>query len=264
MSLKTVVPHVLRIALLHLAPVPGELDHNRKLLASAIDAAIAAGAEWIVTPELCTCGYSFADRLGTDWILPQPDPWMIELIRRTDSRGVTLFLSHPERDACSGRLFNTVFVIAGGALLGRHRKINALHTGSESWSSPGTEAVPMPAPPLSRVGILICGDAFSPRIAESLKNQGARMLVSAAAWAPGFHGPSGEWERCSRDTGLPLLVCNRTGADRTLDFTGAESVVVKDGRRLLTFSAATSSVVVFEWDLKARALSSPAYQIVSL
>lgn len=258
------VPPVLRIAFLHLAPAPGEVAHNRKLLEYAVGVAAAAGAGWIITPELCTCGYTFADRLGTDWILPQPGPWMADLIRRTNHLRVTLFLSHPERDACSDRLFNTVFVISGGAVLGRHRKINALRTGSESWSTPGTEAVPFPAPPFSRVGILICADAFSPGIVESLRNKGAEMLVSAAAWAPGFHGPNGEWERCSRDTGLPLLVCNRTGADRTLDFTGSESVVVKNGRRLLTFSSGTSSVVVFDWDLKARELSSPAYETLPL
>jgi predicted amidohydrolase len=255
---------VLRVAFLHLSPVPGKLAHNRRLLETAIDVAAAASAGWIVTPELCTCGYSFADRLGTDWIQPQPDPWMAGLIRRTGRSGITLFLSHPEREASSNRLYNAVFVISGGAVVGRHRKINTLRTGSESWSTPGTEAVPVPAPPFSRVGILICGDAFSPGIAESLKNQGAEMLVSAAAWAPGFHGPNGEWERCSRDTGLPLLVCNRTGADRTVDFTDAESVVVKNGRRLLTFSSGTSSVVVFDWDLKTQALSSPAYETLPL
>ncbi len=254
------VHHVLRIAFLHLAPAPGDLARNRKQLENAIGVAAAAGAGWIITPELCTCGYSFADTLGTDWIRPQPDPWMTDLIRRTNHLGVTLFLSHPERDVSSDRLFNTVFVISGGAVLGRHRKINALRTGSECWSTPGIEAAPVPAPPLARVGILICGDAFSPGIAYSLKKRGAELLVSAAAWTPGFHGPNGEWERCSRDTGLPVLVCNRTGTDRTLDFTGAESVVVKNGRRLLTFSSGTSSVVVFDWDLKARELSSQGYE----
>jgi predicted amidohydrolase len=262
--LKPDVPPVLRIAFLHLAPVPGKLVHNRRLLEKAIGVAAAAGAGWIITPELCTCGYTFADRLGTDWILPQPDHWMTGLIGRTKRLGVTLFLSHPERDASSGRLFNTVFVISGGDILGRHRKINALRTGSESWSSPGTSAVPVPAPPFAKVGILICGDAFSPGIADSLKNRGAELLVSAAAWAPGFHGPNGEWERCSRDTGLPLLVCNRTGADRTLDFTDAESVVVKDGRPLLSFSSRISTVVVFDWDLKAQGPVSPKFETLPL
>lgn len=65
----------LRIALLHLAPIPGDLAHNRRLVETAIATAAGLGAAWIITPELCICGYSFADQIGTEWILPQPDPW---------------------------------------------------------------------------------------------------------------------------------------------------------------------------------------------
>ena len=60
----------LRIALLHLAPIPGDLAHNRRLVETAITIAAGLGAVWIITPELCICGYSFADQIGTKWILP--------------------------------------------------------------------------------------------------------------------------------------------------------------------------------------------------
>ncbi|MER3424638.1 MAG: carbon-nitrogen hydrolase family protein, partial [Nitrospiraceae bacterium] len=104
---------------------------------------------------------------------------------------------------------NTVFVIDDkGAIAGSHRKINVLRVGSESWSSPGDQAAPVVIPGFGSVGILICADACSPKIAGRLKTQGARLLVSAAAWTPGFHGPGGEWERCTTDTGLPLFVYN--------------------------------------------------------
>lgn len=82
------------------------------------------------------------------------------------------------------------------------------------------------------------------------------MLVSAAAWAPGFHGPDGEWERCTSDTGLPLFVCNRTGLDRPLDFTRGESVVAKDGRRLLSLSSERSTIFLIDWDSKTHTLES--------
>jgi N-carbamoylputrescine amidase len=100
------------------------------------------------------------------------------------------------------------------------------------------------------VGILICADAYAPWIARRLKEQAARILVSPAAWAPGLYGPNGEWERCTRDTGLPLLVCNRTGVDSTLDFRRAESVVVKDGRRIYSLTSESSAVFIMDWDLE--------------
>jgi predicted amidohydrolase len=72
----------LRIALLHLAPIPGDLAHNRRLIETDLATAAGLGAAWIITPELCICGYSFADQIGTEWILPQPDPWMRELCQQ--------------------------------------------------------------------------------------------------------------------------------------------------------------------------------------
>jgi predicted amidohydrolase len=255
----------LRIAFLHLAPVPGDLAGNRRLIETAIVQAAQAGAAWILTPELAVCGYSFADRIGTDWIAPQPDEWMTQMSRLAARLRITLFLSLPEQDVRTKQLHNSLFVIApDGTLTGAHRKINALRVGSEAWSTPGTEAIAVAAPPLDHVGLLICADAYSPGIAGSLRRQGARMLVSAAAWAPGFHGPNGEWERCTRDTGLPLFVCNRTGPDLTLDFTKAESVVAKDGERRLSMSAARSTIFLIEWDLLRQDLAAPSYQRIEL
>lgn len=259
-----IVP-VLRIAFLHLAPVPGALAQNRHLLTGAITKAACLGANWILTPELAVSGYSFSDSLGTQWIEPQPDHWMAKICRLAARLQVTIFLSHPERDPQSDHLHNTVFALtADGRLAGNHRKINTLRIGSEAWSTPGNQATAFRLPPFGTIGILICADAYSPGIAKSLKAQGARALVSSAAWAPGLHGPNGEWERCTKDTGLPLFVCNRTGPDRTLDFTKAESVVAQDGRRLLSLSCERSAIFIIDWDLKSGTLAGLDYQRIVL
>ena len=255
----------LHIALLHLAPVPGDLAGNRQLVETAVIAAAKLGARWIITPELIVTGYTFADRIGTEWILPQPDSWMIRMSKLAAQLRVTLFLSCPEQDRKSRKFYNSLFVIApNGALIGAHRKINTLRVGSEAWSTPGTQAITVPVPPFTRVGMLICADAHTSEIAQNLRNQEAQLLISSAAWAPGLHGPNGEWERCTKDTGIPLIVCNRTGPDRTLDFRQAESVVVKDGRRLLSLSSARSTVFAIEWDLKKQTLATMEYRTVQL
>jgi predicted amidohydrolase len=255
----------LRIALLHLSPVPSDITGNRRLVETAITAAARLGATWIITPELVVTGYTFSDSIGTEWISPQPDSWMTSISRLAAQLRVTLFLSCPEQDRQSRKFYNSLFVItANGILAGTHRKINTLRVGSEAWSTPGTQAVAIPVPPFTLVGMLICADAYSPEIAKRLQSQGAQLLVSSAAWAPGLHGPNGEWERCTRDTGLPLIVCNRTGPDRTLDFRQAESVVAKDGRRLLSLSSARSAIFVIEWDLQAQTLATMKYRTIYL
>lgn len=257
--------HTLRVAMLHLAPRPGDLAYNRRLVETTVTTAAGVGAAWILTPELCISGYAFADEIGTDWIVPPPDPWMRDFCQLVSRLRVTVFLSHPERDPQTAKLHNSVFVMAAdGTILGTHRKINTLRVGDEAWSSPGDQVTPIAVEPFRRVGILICADAYSPGIAQGLKAQGADLLISSAAWAPGLHGPDGEWERCTRDTGLPLFVCNRTGPDRTLDFTGAESVIVKDGARLLTFRSARSAIFTIAWDLTTQTVATQAYQRTDL
>lgn len=251
--------HCLRLALLHLAPTLGDLHANRRLVETAVTTAAMCGAQWIITPELWLCGYQFAEMIGTAWILPQPDPWMTHFCQLVARLRVTVFLSHPERNAQTGKLYNTVFVIAAdGTLVGRHRKINVVPI-AEAWSSPGDQATPIAVPPW-QVGVLICADAYTPGIAQHLHAQGAQLLVSAAAWGPAPHGPDGSWERCSLATGLPLVVCNRTGRDHTLSFLDAESVVVHAGKRLVSFQSPRSALVMVDWDMQTLELVTPGYQ----
>ena len=253
----------LRIALLHLAPRLGDVVYNRQRVETAVTIAAGLGADWIITPELCICGYQFTSRLGTEWILPQPDPWMVHFCQLIARLRVTVFLSHPERDRHTAKLYNTVFVIAAdGTIIGTHRKVNVVPV-AEAWSSRGEHIAPILVPPLS-VGVLICADAYTPEIARRLQVQGAQLLVSPAAWGPWPHGPNGAWEQRTRETGLPLLVCNRTGTEQTLSFMEAESVVVKDGQRLLTFQAPRSVIVTVEWDLATQQIMSQAFHVLDL
>lgn len=178
---------------------------------------------------------------------------------------MTIFLSTPEQDAHTNKLHNAVFVIAdNGHIAGSHRKINTLRAGSEAWSSPGDTIAPIAIPPFRRVGILIYSDAYSPPIVERLRENGAKLFVSPAAWAPGMNGPNGEWERVTVDTGVPLFVCNQTGHDAAMNFTDSVSTVVQNGQRLLSLTSGVSKLFLISWDVRARALASHQYQEITV
>jgi predicted amidohydrolase len=248
----------LRIALLHLAPRAGDLAYNQRLVEQAITLAAQAGAQWVITPEVVTSGYTFAEVIGTDWIAVQPDATLERIRALARRHKVTIFLGHAERDATTNALHNSVFTISEtGALLPPHRKINTLRIGSEAWSTPGVATTLVEVAPIGNIGLLICADAYSPGIAADLKARGAQAFVSSAAWAPGFHGPNGEWERISLETGSPVFVCNRTGEDSLMSFSRGESVVAHGGRRLLSLSAERSTVFVVDWDVGGERLRSP-------
>jgi 5-aminopentanamidase len=235
----------LKVALLHVAPELGAVGRNRALIESGTRVAAELGADWVVSGELVVPGYRFEALIGTDWIDQQPDLWMRRLAQLSAKVGVVNFVSHPERDTTNGQLFNTPFVIGrDGRILGWHRKLHPT-PGSEAWSSAGEPGRPVPVDGLN-VGLLICADAYSPQPAQRLRDAGAQLLVSAAAWWPGEWGPNGEWEARTLDTGLPMIVCNRTGRDEESQMFDAESVIVDRGEKLISLRSPDSTVFVVD------------------
>ena len=239
----------IRVAFLHLAPITSDIAYNRGLVERGTRLAAEAGANWIITPELCIPGYMFMKQIGTDWILPQPDLWMQGYCSLVKQLGVTVFLSHPEREAETDNLYNSAFVIdSEGQILGKHSKIKALR-GAEGWSTAGSVIEPITCDGVA-VGILVCADAYKNEVAKALKEKGTQLYVSPVSWGPGQCAPDGEWEQRSLDNGVPIMVCNRSGTeDEELDYRKAESVVAKDGKRLLEATSEESVILAFDWDL---------------
>lgn len=244
------------IALLHLAPRPGEIATNRSALEQAVRRAAAGGARLIVTPELAVSGYGFRDQVGTDWIASGQTAlfaWAGALARETRA---FLVLGTPEAAPDSGALFNSMVLFApDGALAGRHRKINALRVGSESWSTPGGRPTVLTADGIGRIGFFVCADMYSARLVDETAAQRVDLLLSAAAWAPGHHGPDGEWERASATTGRPVLVCNRTGKD-VLDFDAARSVAAVGGAIAFSHASPEPAIVLVDWTADGRRLTN--------
>jgi len=244
------------IALLHLAPRAGDVDGNRSSIAAAVHQAAALGATLIVSPELAISGYGFRDIIGTDWIArdqPALFGWAGDLVRRAS---VSLLLGTPEATPGGKELFNSMILFApDGARLGHHRKINALRIGSESWSVPGDRPTGLAIEGVGCVGLFVCADLYSQRLVQETMSLGLDLLVSSAAWAPGDHGPAGEWERASRTTGWPLLVCNRTGRD-VLDFSGARSIAAVDRAIVHSHESTEPAIVLVDWNAQAGELTN--------
>ena len=58
-----------------------------------------------------------------------------------------------------------------------------------------------------------------------------------------------------------MIVCNRTGAEKTLDFWNAPSLVVQNDTRLLAHTSKKSAVLTFNWDFDGMMLCSSKYTI---
>lgn len=242
----------LRLALLHLDPVPGDIAGNRARIEDGIRAAVRHGADWVVTPELAETGYNFAKRVGTDWIAPFPDAWISSLAAIARDNGVALFVGFAERDAQTGKLHNSVAAIdRSGRILGAYRKQRPVGQ-AEAWSLAGTEGTPFMVDGIA-VGTLICADAWRPDAAAQLAARGARILLSPANWPPvDGMGPGDVWEKRSRETGIPLIAVNRGGKEPELDFSLGQSAVSFKGKRLISFTAAEGGIFYVDWNRRQR------------
>lgn len=238
----------LRLALLHLDPTPGEIAANRAQIEAGIREAVRQGADWVVTPELAETGYNFAKRIGTDWIAPFPDTWMSTLAAIARDNKVALFVGFAERDARRNTLHNSVAVIdRNGKILGAYRK-QRVHGGAESWSTAGAGGQPFVVDGVP-VGVLICADSYAPEPAARQREQGAALLLVPANWPPvDGMGPGDVWERRSHETGIPVVVNNRTGKEPELDFTHGESAISVAGRRQFSFSTPAGRMLLVDWN----------------
>lgn len=239
----------IRIALVHLDARPGDVAGNRVLIETAINRAADNHANWIVTPELAESGYNFAKRIGTGWIEPFPNAWNLKLARLAASRGVTLLIGIAERDGLTGRLYNSIVVIGrDGVIHGTYRKHRVVNGPAENWANKGAEnnlfyidGVPL--------GLLICADAYKPEQAMRYRNMGAQILISPANWPPHESmGPRDYWERRSAESGLPLIVNNRTGREPELDFRDAESALLQGGRKRFSFKSEETAIFYLDWN----------------
>lgn len=258
-TVSAVAPERIRIALVHLDARPGEVERNRRNIEAAISRAVAEKADWVLTPELAETGYNFATKIGTGWIENFPNQWILSLAARARRDRVALFIGMAEKDSTTGKLHNSVVVIdKNGVIQGTYRKHRVVNGPAESWASPGIEngiftidGVP--------VGLLICADAYKDEISSRHRLMGARILLSPANWPPaGEMGPKGYWEERSRETGLPLIVNNRTGVEPGIDFSAGESAAIANGRRLFTFVSPTPQLLLLVWDRTNGAITTAA------
>ncbi len=89
---------------------------------------------------------------------------------------------------------------------------------------------------------MVCADAYRARVAAALRRDGAQIILAPSAWGPKPHGPQTSWFDRSRETGVPVVVCNRTGIEDGLSFMDAETSIFHRGRRLARLVSRRSSL----------------------
>ena len=246
----------LRVAFLHMAPHYNDVEHNVNLLEKLFRQAASLQPDLVLTPELAVSGYEFYHARGKSWIQTDSQVILDQFSNLATQYQTALLLGMPVYDSRNETFSNAAILIdENGRVTGIHRKVLVLPGSIERWASPGSEARPVQWRGY-KAGLMICADAYSPRLAGELAERGAQVFISLAAWGPGEHAPDGEWEQRSLETGLPVLVCNRTGRDASLNFEGSSSVVVVKGKRVAEYAETLPVILTMDFDESWQPLST--------
>ena len=242
------------IALAQLNSHLGNIAGNVECLIDAREKANAAGADIIVTPEMFLSGYPCDDLVLRSDFMREIEAGISHLASLTTDGGAAIIVGAPYREQHGSDvlIYNSVFVLDDGKIIGRRDKVNLPNYGVFDDKRNFTAGA-MPGPVLVRglkLGLPICEDIWTPDVVECLQESGADMIVSLNA-SP-FDSRKNDQRMAhavSRtiESSLPLLYVNLIGGQDELVFDGGSFALNADGNlaaHLPSFSQAVVQVQV--------------------
>lgn len=232
-----------RVTLAQTNPALGNLPRNFEQHVAEIEAAVAAGSQLILFPELSLTGYFLKDQTAEIALALEAPP----LARLAElSHKISIAVGFVERSP-EGRFYNSIGFFEHGRLMHVHRKVHLVTYGmfDEQREFAAGERFQTFQSSLGRFGILICEDLWhvSSAYAYFLENVDALLVHSCA---PGRGIAGGDSELTSMRTWKTLLaahalttqtwVCwtNRVGWEDGIFFSGGSRVIDPFGRDVVT------------------------------
>jgi NAD+ synthase len=239
------------IAIAQLNPHLGNVRANLDRLIEARAKAAANGAAILVTPEMYLAGYPCDDLVLRSDFMDDIAVAIKELAALTADGGPAIIVGAPH--AAGDLIYNSVFVLDDGRVLGRRDKVNLPNYGVFDDKRNFT-AGPMPGPVLVRglkLGLPICEDIWMPDVVECLGESGAEMIVALNA-SP-FE--AGKADRrlahvVSRavESGLPVIYVNMVGGQDELVYDGGSFAIGSGGKLACQLPSFSEAVVMVKLD----------------
>jgi NAD+ synthase (glutamine-hydrolysing) len=231
----------MKIALAQINATVGDLEGNAQRIVNAARRAYGQGVHLVVAPELALTGYPPEDLLLRPSFMSACEQALRGIARELmSSQGLHVLVGHPHQFGDRGDVrtkstsqplrFNAASLLAGGRIVGTYCKRelpNYQVFDERRYFASGRDAG---LKPLvfevggTRVGVLICEDAWFDEPGAAAKLAGAQVL--AVLNASPFHlDKAGEREarmaERARATGLPVLFSHLAGGQDEVVFDGA-------------------------------------------
>ena len=221
------------VACCQLAPVFGDPAANRELAAAAVTGAADRGASVVVLPELVSSGYVFRSRAEAAASAEAADgPTVTGWARLAAEHQIVIVGGFCE--TAGGELYNSAALVDSGGLRCVYRKAH-LWDEESLWFTPGSAAPPVVATRFGQIAVMICYDLEFPEWVRLPALDGAQLLCAPTNW-PAFPRPEGERPaeivRVQADAAVNrmfIAACDRTGAERGVDWVAGSVIVDPDG-----------------------------------
>jgi NAD+ synthase/NAD+ synthase (glutamine-hydrolysing) len=239
----------MKIAVAQINTTVGDFEGNAEKIRNAVDAARAAGAKLVVTPEMSLSGYPAEDLWMRDDFCDRCLAAVVKLA--SHCKDVALIVGYPHRE---GRTrYNAAAVLRGGRMerfYCKQKLPNYKVFDEKRYFEVGNTPCVFELEG-RKVGLAICEDLWFPEPAAQALKAGAELLVSINA-SP-FHRAQ-QAERYQRmgarvkETRLPLLYVHGVGGQDEIVFDGASFALSGDG--MLGYQGETfrETLDIIEWE----------------
>ncbi len=253
----------LKICVAQLNFVVGDMAGNAQKIIDCATAAYQDGARLVLTPELSLCGYAAEDLfLRPSFINACDDALKTVSAALSGLKGLHVVVGHPSggdertRSVSVQRRFNMASVVCEGRVVAAYAKRelpNYQVFDERRYFVAGHQPCVFEVAD-TKVGLLICEDAWFDAPAADAKAAGAELL--AVINASPFHvGKGDEREQAMRSrvqaTGLPMIYAHLVGGQDEVVFEGRSFALNADGAlaaRAPSFETAAFTVDVARGD----------------
>lgn len=235
----------MRLAAVQYKPPHGRPVRARKELVRLANAAIDAGAQLVVLPEMATTGYVFRDGVELRPHAEPVDGPTLAALGPIAARGAWIVCGFAEIGE-DGHLYNSALVIRpDGQLATSYRKI-LLFQLDTTWARPGQQRVIVPTP-MGDLAVAICMDINDDRLVTWLAMTRPAILAFCTNWVneSGVE-PRHWWRHQLRGWGGWMVAANRWGEERGVRFSGKSSILAPYGRIAAEAEAEGDSVVLVD------------------
>jgi NAD+ synthase (glutamine-hydrolysing) len=220
----------LQLALCQLNPTVGDIAGNEAKIVGGIAAAVDAGAQLVLFPELSVTGYPPEDLLLKEHFLADARAALERIAEYTN--GIVALVGFPER---ADDVYNSCAVLSGGAVQAIYRKVFLPNYGvfdEQRYFQSGAGGALIELGEAT-IGLTICEDIWEPGPPASDEAlAGATVLINISA-SPYHAGKGLERERMlvqrARDNLAVVAFCALVGGQDELVFDGHSVVIDHEG-----------------------------------